>query len=219
MQIIPAILPKSYNELLDKFERVKVFQNLIQIDLVDGIMGKEKTWTPKQGEDLKDFPDHDFQFDLMVEDWRSTSSALAAFMRVHSFVFHIDSFTDEDIISASSWCKEKSINCGFSITNDTPLEVLITAVHLVRESNRNVFVQVMGIRTIGVQGQVFDDICLGRICKIKENFGDIFIQVDGAMRPETARKVKTVGADACVVGSYLFGREEMSLSLEELSLI
>jgi ribulose-phosphate 3-epimerase len=219
MQVIPAILPKSYNELLEKFERVKDFQNLIQIDLVDGVVGKEKTWLPKEGEDLRDFPQHDFQFDLMVNDWKSMSYALSAFMSIHSFVFHIDSFQEAEVITVSGWCKENNIKCGFSISNDTAVDVLMSAVYLARENNRDVFVQVMGIHTIGLQGQLFDETCLMRIRKVRESFNDILIQVDGAMRPETAKKVKLAGADVCVVGSYLFGREEISLPLEELSLI
>ena len=219
MQVIPAILPKSYDELLNKFERVKDFQNLIQIDLVDGRIGKEKTWIPKEGEDLAHFPDHEFQFDLMVEDWQSVSHALSLFVRVHSFVFHIDSFREDEIVLVSKWCKDNDIKCGFSISNDTGMEILINAIYAAREDNRDLFVQIMGIHSIGQQGQLFDDTCLARIRKVRENFGDIVIQVDGAMRPETVRKIKTAGADACVVGSYLFGREEMSLPLEELAAI
>lgn len=219
MQIIPAILPKCYEELLDKCERVKDFHNLIQIDLVDGTSGGERTWLPKPNEDMRSLPEHEFQFDLMIQDWRNISFGLAAFMKIHSFVFHIDSFTEEEVLAISSWCKSKEIMCGFSISNDTGIEVLMNALYLARESNRNIFVQVMGIHTIGRQGQLFDETCLSRIRKLRENFGDMFIQVDGAMRPETVRKVKDVGADAAVVGSYLFGREEMSLPLEELAAI
>jgi ribulose-phosphate 3-epimerase len=219
MQVIPAILPKSYDELLGKFERVKDFHNLLQIDLVDGTAGGERTWLPKPNEDMSTFPEHEFQFDLMIQDWRNISFGLAALMKVHSFIFHIDSFTDEEVQAISSWCASKGVECCFSIGNDTAIDVLFNALYLVRESNRSVFVQVMGIHTIGLQGQLFDEVCLSRIRKLRENFGDLFIQVDGAMRPETARKVKDAGANAVVVGSYLFGREEMSLPLEELAAI
>lgn len=219
MQILPAILPKSYGELLEKLEKVKDFENLIQIDLVDGIVGEEKTWMPNFEENLSDFSDHYFQFDLMIQNWEDAVTLLADTMRIHSLVFHIDSFTDEEILSASSWCDERNIGCGFSITNDTPSEVLSTAVFSVREKNQKVFVQIMGIRTIGVQGQLFDKECIARVRKIRELFDDVFIQVDGAMRPETASEVRDAGANAVVVGSYIFGKEEISTPLEAMSLV
>lgn len=217
MKVIPAILPKSHEELVSKLERISVFQNLIQIDFVDGVVGEEKTWMPHFDLPVKNFPEGDFQFDLMVEDWKTVALGLTKFMRVESIVFHIDSWQEEDIIYAAKWSKEEKIRIGFSITNDTGLDVLFDALRLAREFNGEVFVQVMGIRTIGVQGQLFDEECLIRIRRIKEIFGETFVQVDGAMRPETARKVKEAGADAVVVGSYLFGREELSLPLEELA--
>ncbi len=217
MQIIPAILPKCYDELLEKCERVKDFHNLIQIDLVDGTAGGERTWLPKPHEDMSAFPEHEFQFDLMIQDWRNISFGLAALMKVQSFVFHVDSFTEEEIRAVSLWCQSRGIECGFSVSNDTAIDVLENALYITRETNHKVFVQVMGIHTIGFQGQLFDETCLLRIRKLREKFDDLFIQVDGAMRPETVRKVKDAGANAAVVGSYLFGREEISLSLEELA--
>ena len=219
MKVIPAILPKSHDELVNKLERVREYHDLIQIDFVDGVVGEEKTWMPHFDEPVKDFPDHTFQFDLMVEDWKAFSLGLSKFITIDSIVFHIDSFTDEDLEYASMWCKSNNIRCGFAITNDTGIDFLLSALLLVKEENRDIFVQVMGIRTIGVQGQVFDPESLVRIRRVRESFGDIFIQVDGAMRPETAIQVKSAGANAVVVGSYLFGREEIALPLQKLALI
>jgi len=217
MKTIPAILPKSYSELLDKIERVRDLNELVQIDLVDGVVGGEKTWMPTTSKDLSDLCISEIQFDIMAQDWKNIGTIVAGSPHTSSIVFHVDSFSQEDVAFVAKLCLDTKKRLGLSVSNDTAKEFLFEALFTARETNRDTFVQVMGIGSIGLQSQPFDDTCLERIRKIRESFGDIFIQVDGAMRPETAQTVKDAGAEAVVVGSYLFGKETMTLSLEELS--
>lgn len=66
----------------------------------------------------------------------------------------------------------------------------------------------MGIEKIGEQGQIFDDHAPERIVHLKQRFGTLSIQVDGAMNPTNAPKVLEAGADTLVVGSYIFGEHD-----------
>jgi pentose-5-phosphate-3-epimerase len=75
----------------------------------------------------------------------------------------------------------------------------------------------MGIEQIGEQGQSFDESCVERIKHCLQVFPDVHVQVDGAMRPETAQKVADAGAENIVVGSYLSRHDDIGTAFSELS--
>ena len=71
MQVTPAILPKSFEEISDKLDRLSGFAIRIQIDLCDGKMGRELTWLPEGNEVLPNKDTIEYECDLMVIDWRT----------------------------------------------------------------------------------------------------------------------------------------------------
>lgn len=44
MEIIPAIIAKSFDELQEKIKRVEPYVKSVQIDVMDGIFAPNKTW-------------------------------------------------------------------------------------------------------------------------------------------------------------------------------
>jgi hypothetical protein len=44
MQITPAVLPHTFNEITDKLSRIEGLATRVQIDICDGVFGREKTW-------------------------------------------------------------------------------------------------------------------------------------------------------------------------------
>jgi pentose-5-phosphate-3-epimerase len=78
------------------------------------------------------------------------------------------------------------------------------------------FIQVMGIKRIGAQGQPFDDSVIRRIEYIKQECRNVSVQVDGSMNPETIFLVKRAGATGAIVGSFLFKSGDVKKQLEKL---
>ncbi len=202
MIITPAILPKNYEELNHKLFMLEGLSNVVQIDLCDGVFGLEKTWLPfKEKELIEGFS---YEFDLMVKEWRKYLHRVIA-LGATRVILHVDNFSDDDIAEAVVMVKPHLIYLGLCVSNDKNVPAFASLVRRVEEVYSKVFIQVMGIKRIGAQGQPFDDGVLRRVEYLKDSCRHIEIQVDGSMNPETILKVRNRGASCAVVGSYVFG--------------
>jgi pentose-5-phosphate-3-epimerase len=152
---------------------------------------------------------------MMVGDIKSYLNTLYIYDAKY-IVVHVSCLDDLEFrkIYADIKSKNKLIQVGIAIKNGDPL----TRIY----DNYNFFdyVQIMGIKEIGVQGQPFDKNVPEKIKLIKE-FLDVkykaettsmltsfpkdkkYIQVDGAMNPENIESCKRAGAISFAVGSYL----------------
>lgn len=201
MIITPAILPKNFEELTHKLFMLEGLTEVVQIDLCDGIVGLEKTWLPyKEKELLEGFS---YEFDLMVKDWRKFLPRVIT-LGAKRIILHIDDFSDDDIKEALEIIRPHLIYVGLCVSNDKNVPAFVSRVHAVMVQYSKVFIQVMGIKHIGAQGQPFDEGVPRRVEYLKDACKYIEIQVDGSMNPETILKVKNRGATCAVVGSYLF---------------
>lgn len=202
MIITPAILPKTFEELTHKLFMLEGLCDLVQIDLCDGVFGLEKTWLPyKSDEEL--LSGFSYEFDLMVKDWSKFLPRVIA-LGAKRVILHVDDFSDDDIDEAIEMVRPHLVYLGLSVSNDKNVPAFAALVKRVDHSYSKVFIQVMGIKTIGAQGQPFDGGVPRRIEYLKDACRHIEIQVDGSMNPETILMVRNRGASCAVVGSYLF---------------
>lgn len=216
MNIKPAILPHSYDELLEKLSRVEGIAQRVQIDLCDGVFGRERTWLPNGTETLP--TSFSYEFDVMLNDWKLYMMH-AITIGATSVVAHVDMFTDEDVETLLSIIVPRGVMLGISVSNDKTLDFHAEMIRKIRAVYPNVFIQVMGIANIGEQGQLFDMEASARVLALKQQFGDVAIQVDGGMTLETAPLVMSAGAETIVVGSYIFGGEDAGGAIERLSAV
>lgn len=201
MIITPAILPQTFEQLMDRLFMLEGISERVQIDLCDGVFGLEKTWLPyKENELLEGFS---YEFDLMVTDWRKFLPRVIA-LGANRIILHIDDFSDDDVAEAVAMIRPHLVYLGLCVSNDKNVPSFASLVRKVEQSYSKVFIQVMGIKHIGAQGQPFDDGVPRRVEYLKDVCKHIEIQVDGSMNPETILKVKNRGASGAVVGSYLF---------------
>jgi ribulose-phosphate 3-epimerase len=102
-------------------------------------------------------------------------------------------------------CDSYEMTCALAVDLETDL---VVAKSLLKEFAGELnYLQVMGIKTIGKQGEHFDEEVLTIIKDMKEFFTadniDLPIFVDGGMNEESIRKCKEAGAEVFVVGSAL----------------
>lgn len=216
MQVVPAILENNFDTILEKLNSLEYLVSRVQIDLCDGEMGKLITWIPEGGETLPD--DYDYEFDVMVNDWKPVVMR-AIDMGVSRIVAHVDHFSEADATELIEIVEHTGTRLGVCVSNYTAIEDHINFVKFFQERYDNVFIQVMGIRDIGVQGQPFDKEVISRIEKLREECDGVDIQVDGAMNDKNAEKVHDVGAIAVVSGSYIFGGEDIAERINEIESI
>jgi pentose-5-phosphate-3-epimerase len=202
MIFTPAILSTTFKDLVTKLFMLEGVCEQVQIDLCDGVFGLEKTWLPyKEDEELP--TGFAYEFDLMVNDWRKFLPRVVA-LGATRVVMHIDTMTDNEIEEIVAIVRPHFIYLGLSVSNDKNVPAFAARVRNIDALYSKVFIQVMGIKNIGAQGQPFDDGSLRRIEYLKDTCRGIDIQVDGSMNPETILKVKNRGASGVVIGSYLF---------------
>jgi ribulose-phosphate 3-epimerase len=216
MQITPAILPAHFEELHDNLFRLEGVTGRVQIDLCDGRMGLEKTWLPYKETHLPD--GFEYEFDLMVNEWQKFLPRVLT-LGAKRVVMHVDGWEDHDFKMLYDMMRHHiDVTVGFSVTNDAPIEMLCDRVFEAKQRLNGVFVQLMGIKKIGAQGQPFDERVLSRIDFVRRACHGTLIQIDGGMNPETIFLVKRSGAACAVVGSYIFGSGNIRKTIDSLQL-
>lgn len=213
MNITPTILTSSYEDVINKLFLFEGLSDRVQIDLCDGVFGLEKTWLPFEEESLPS--GFSYEFDLMVNDWEKYMLRAIALGSTR-LVMHIDTMSDADIDEVITIAKKNDSYIGLSVSNDYPVEIFALRINNVAARYSKVFIQTMGIKHIGAQGQPFDEEVLTRINYLVNACKHIEIQVDGSMNPETILKVKNAGATCAVVGSYLFKQGDPKKTYEDL---
>lgn len=202
MTITPAVLASSLEEVTHNLFLVEGLTEWVQIDVCDGRLGLEKTWLPQEGDHLPD--GFSYEFDLMVKDWRKYAPRVIA-LGAKRIVFHIDDWSEDDIAEMIALVRKHFIYVGFACANDTSIEDFVYMVHFAETLYPKVFIQAMGIKRRGAQGQPFDKRVLRRISHLHDECRNIDIQVDGSMNNETIFFVQERGARCAIVGSYIFG--------------
>ncbi len=210
--IIPAIIPQSLEHIKDSIFSLEGVAKEFQIDIVDGSFVPFTSW-PYRGSGsvmlLRDFAQHNIlEVDLMIE---SPERALPLYVDagVKKVVIHLESVTDLPSIYAHR--NEKRYELGLSIRNDTNLEVLEA------ELEHADYVQLMGIRKIGSQGQPFDEEVLRRIERLRGLHPNIIISIDGSVNEETLPRLRNAGANRFVSGSAIYSSADTKRAFEALS--
>jgi len=217
MNITPAIIPESIEDLENKLLQVKGMTKLVQIDICDGRLTSEASWpyVEEYGElaeilgqerGLPLWDKFDFEIDLMVlnprfdyERWIDAG--------VSRIIFHFfSSNLEKDIVVLKELIKatkERGVEAGIALNINTPISVI-------EEFKDDVVcVQFMGIKRVGFQGQPFEESVLERIKESREKYSDIHISVDGGVNFDTAEKLIGAGVDRLVIGSAIFNQGDI----------
>ncbi len=221
MKIIPAILPRNYNAVYQGIDMIKGLSNEVQIDICDGKFVPTITWPYWKSEEkmdlefellikeyrgLLEWDTIDYEFDLMIlepsaEDARNWVAAGAS-----KIILHIESSSDHDPAIA---VLDGLVQIGIAINNTTDISKLNKYL------GRFQYIQIMGIRKAGFQGQNFEMDTLEKIKEVKKAFPDVPVQIDGGVTLENAKLIKEAGADRIVSGSALFDSYNIVDTLEQ----
>jgi len=221
IEIIPAILPKDFNEIERKLVLLKsafsiLKENkkpIIQIDICDGVFVPTKTWPYTEGgllEGLLRFSDSfDFEVDLMVaepkkiiSDWQNIG--------VKRIILHIESLEGQYPSDLFSKVDVSSIQFGFAINLKTSTKDIETYIQVAD------FFQFMGINKVGYQGEKFNQGVLKKITTFHKDNKKMIISVDGGVSLKNYKDLVRVGVNRLVVGSALFGDDNDAETIADL---
>lgn len=219
-EIIPAILPKDYNEIVEKTALVRGYAKTVQIDVCDNHFVPNFTWPyvgeygewqriVNEEEGLPNWNELDFEIDLMVDepervvgDWVQAGAG--------RIIIHAESKGD---IKGAINILDGRVEVGIALGVDTPLSIL---EQISVDIDKIKLLQFMGIDKIGFQGQRFDNKVIDNIKRAKEKYPRIFISVDGGVSLDNALSLKNAGADHLVVGSAIFEGDDAVNALRAL---
>lgn len=200
--IIPAIIPRSLDDLVFHIDALPQSISEIQIDLVDGLFVPFVSWPYATGDFsvspiLKSLTQrYVVEVDVMVVDVEERVRWCIDH-GVQKIVVHLES--EDNVLSCITPYANEDCTFGLSVNNSTPIELVPTAIASVVS-----YMQCMGIASIGSQGQPFDVSVCDRIRALQQRFPGMPVSVDGAMNADTIPQVKDAGASRFVVGSALF---------------
>lgn len=193
MKIIPAILPKSQSELSEKVSAVLGMVSMVQVDVCDGVFVPSVT----KFHELPHADQIEYELDLMIDQPEQSIRQWIA-MHPSRIIVHVESIRDQQKMFMALEQVRGEIEIGLSISNDTPNELLETY------SDDCDFIQLMGIKNIGFQGEPFDERVLEKIKYFKDVYPDMPISVDGAVNLQTIQMLRDAGVTRFVCGSAVF---------------
>jgi len=224
--IVPAILPASRLDLEEKLNRIRDIDGVtsVQIDVVDGKYASPATWPYRTNEKIDAAETLlrtgklKFEVDLMVAHPEEAVAPWIA-LGASRVTIHIESAKRltkllDDIHTRFGHDKAFApdlLSLGIAIGIDTDLSIL--EPHLAHAD----YVQFMGIRSIGKQGQPFDPSVLTKIAMFRRAHPDMDIQVDGGVSRASAAKLLAAGVDRLVVGSALLKAADIQAEFDAFS--
>ena len=227
VEIIPAVLPKNYEDMKNKIALVRGIVPIVQIDLCDGEFVDNKSWPFSTGgiedynfikimneeEGMPFWEDVDFELDLMVMD-AIDNFHIYTKLSPKRIVFHLESVGEIEVlknfIEGMDVYIRDAIQIGVAVNTTTKLELVFPLINYVD------YVQCMGIENVGFQGQDFDKRVLDQIKTLKKEFPDLIISVDGGVNFETAPLLAEAGATRLVAGSVILKSNDIRETISEL---
>lgn len=208
--IVPAIIPASRDEVI-KFAQQLSFSQELQLDLVDGKFAPTICWPfEPSGEPLsvKSYLDaYTLEVDLMVADpikaareWVTAGADMV--------VFHVETLS---LNAFKLFAEQANVSVGASAHGDTTLDTLSEYIEYAD------YIQLMGIREIGAQGQPFDESVLEKIITLKQRFPLKSITIDGGVNKNTINRLRAAGADRFISGSAIVLQSDPEAAHKELS--
>lgn len=226
--IVPAILPSSRRDLVEKLGKLSGLVDEVQVDIVDGKFASPPTWPydtgPQElarmlaeGEVIPSASECRIEIDLMVENPESTAGAWIE-LGASRITIHAASSTHLPRLLESFrtlYGHDKSFSTGL-LSIGIAINATVDPETLTPYLDEIDYVQFMGIRRVGRQGEPFDSGVLRAIELFHKRHPEMPIQVDGGVSMDVAPKLLELGVSRLVIGSALWKAPNFNAALAEL---
>jgi ribulose-phosphate 3-epimerase len=228
VEVIPAIMSSSLEDLKAKAARIEGLVPIAQIDIMDGVFVPTTSWPYTAGgpqefnrfvteeNDLPFWEILSYEVDLMVQnpeavinDWVNAGA--------RRIIVHIESTKMiKGIIhnltqsSIAEGVNLRPVEFGLAIGIETPNEVLTPFIHDID------FVQCMGIANIGRQGEPFDERVVEKVMQLRAAYPHLILSVDGGVTTQNAPLLIKAGATRLASGSAIFNSTDIRKTIRDL---
>lgn len=221
--IVPAIIPSSLEDLEHKLALLHGLADDVQIDIVDGVYASPASWPfssdpgalarmLREGVMLPGAGEFGLEIDLMAGSPERVAGLLielgASRITVHAASTpHLGPLLREFRDSYGHGAAGV-LSVGIALADGADPEPLAQYFDQID------YVQFMGIRTIGHQGERFDPAVVRAITLFRKRYPHMPVQVDGGVSLSTAPMLLEAGVSRLVVGSALWNAPDLMLELE-----
>jgi ribulose-phosphate 3-epimerase len=216
-EVIPAIIPKSFEALLRDIEKVAPHAKTVQVDIMDGKFAPEPSF-PFIAGDFEQLLSQNaakehrvgIELDMMVFEPEKYFESWSEF-GVTSFILHFESTDTHERLIEELRKKGKGVGLAFK-----PATPLLEFEHLIEHVD---FVQCMGNDKIGFHGVALSDSAISAITNLHNAHKECIISCDIGVNLETAPTLIRAGVTKLVSGSAIFNSEDIKDAIRKLSLI
>lgn len=201
VSVVPSLPADSFAEIEGLCDALRGVARGIQVDIVDGVYVPHTSWPFTEREGMEVFTKlctvlegFALEVDCMVvnpEQYLDTIVALSP----ERVCIHVGGTQAYEEIIAHAYTYGYKL--GLAFTNDTPLDVLNTYLEDIA------YVQLMGIKEVGQQGQPFDVRTLDRARQLRNQYPELEIAVDGSVNVQTMPKLYAAGVNRFAPGSAI----------------
>jgi len=233
IEVVPAILPKNYEDLKNKVSFVRGIVPIVQVDICDGVFVPSMTWpflAPNQNggvsraeldqhfqnilneqEGMPFWEDIEFELDLMVHDAVENFDIYTK-LGPKRILFHLEAVGDlenfKNFLEGIDMYVRDTIEIGVAMNPSTPTEQFFPFSGVVD------CVQLMGNDTIGQQGIELDETVYEKVREIRDRYSDLPISVDIGVNENTAVRLVEAGVTRLVMGSAIFNSNDIISTIE-----
>lgn len=206
IEIIPAILVKSREELLARIMLVAPFVKTIQIDVMDGKF--VPNLTTLELDDLPKGPKYEFHW-MVEKSWESIKRiSIPAMHIIHAETVN----SKEEWELAKGAASEKGGALGIAVNPETYLDRLFPFASDI------CYLLIMTVRP-GFDGQKYMPEMEKKIAEARAAFPEIDIEVDGGINLETIPAAKRAGANKFAAASAIFAQKDIGVAITNLKKI
>lgn len=203
-QISPSILSADFGKLNEEIASIEPYVDSLHLDVMDGHFVPNLTFGAPIIRHIKsDLPKNAH---LMVTN---PEDRLQEFIdaKVDSFCFHIEACQNPHELITK--IHDAGIKAGISLNPETPVENIYPILPQID------YVLIMTVHP-GFGGQSFMEGPVEYIRKIRKDFPNLDIEVDGGINDKTAQIVIEAGATTLISGSYIFKAENRKKAIDSL---
>ncbi|MCC7500447.1 hypothetical protein IT396_01435 [Candidatus Nomurabacteria bacterium] len=201
IKIIPAILPKTFDELVSGLERLSSVSNEIQIDLVGRNVLKDQ--------EMPHWQEFEFEIDVMLPEPHTELDSILA-LGPSRIVIHAANQHAKEALTQLQSMRDGNYPTlvGIALLPTAEPEVLDEYAGLYD------FIQVMGIDEVGAQGRPFNPKAIELVSRLRALHPQVLIQVDGHAAGNE-KELVAAGAERLVIGSAILNADNPKAALHE----
>jgi len=201
LEVIPAVLAKSSEEMRAKIDRVTPHVNTIHIDMMDGKFVPNTTLSTEETARVL-VPDKYYIFHWMVERPEEEIPKLGEKEALH--------LVHAEVIGRERWDSLKGMGkIGIAVNPETSLEKI---EEFIDETDEFL---VMSVHP-GFSNQKYIPEVEMKIKELRKRKPDANIEIDGGVGPETAGGAASAGANRLAAASAIFKHDNIPEAIENI---